>query len=226
MRMAKGPEGGSVTVRLDGTEISTIETNQTNWSVDWVQLPLKHMVQGQHLIEVTNGFGLNAVNVIALLSQEQYRSSRQTLIDMLSTKHVYIIGEQNLIMLDPRTGATQSISQFEIPAPTASVTYEMKGQGRYTATIESTKQAFLVLTEYYNPTFDATSSVLHFPAQYVMNGYVVEPNSNMTVELQYRATSLVENSRIVSLSVGIVLIVASVVSTLKAKRPKPPTSER
>jgi hypothetical protein len=226
MRMAKGPEGGSVTVRLDGTEISTIETNQTNWSVDWVQLPLKHMVQGQHLIEVTNGFGLNAVNVIALLSQEQYRSSRQTLIDMLSTKHVYIIGKQNLIMLDPRTGATQSISQFEIPAPTASVTYEMKGQGRYTATIESTKQAFLVLTEYYNPTFDATSSVLHFPAQYVMNGYVVEPNSNVTVELQYRAASLVENSRIVSLSVGIVLIVASVVSTLKAKRPKPPTSER
>jgi hypothetical protein len=124
--------------------------------------------------------------------------------------------------LDPGTGATQSMGQFEMPTPDASVTYEMNGQGHYTATIDSTKKTFLVLTEYYDSTFDATSSVLHFPAQYLMNGYVVEPHGRLTVELQYRAAGVVESSRIISLSAGVVFIVVIAIFTSKARRLKPP----
>jgi hypothetical protein len=96
----------------------------------------------------------------------------------------------------------------------------MKGQGHYTATIDSTKRAFLVLTEYFDSTFDATPSALHFPAQYVMNGYVIEPNGKQTIELQYQTTGIVESSRIISLSAGIVFITAVSVITFRARRQK------
>ncbi len=219
-RIAKGPEGGYLTVRLDGTEISTIETNQTSWSFHWVQLPLKHLAKGQHTIEMTNGSGFNAINVIALLSPSQYQSARQTLIERLTGKHLYLVSRHGITMLDLGTNSTQSVNQFHIPTPSATVTYVMKGQGHYTATIESTKKAFLVLTEYFDPTFDATPSSMHFPAQYVMNGYVLEPNGKQTVELQYRPASAVEQSKEISLGTGIVSIVGAMVITFRSKRKK------
>jgi hypothetical protein len=219
-RVAKGPEGGYLVFRVDGTEISTIETNQTNWSFQWVQLPLKHLAKGQHTIEVTNGSGLNAVNVIALLSPNQYQSARQTLLQTLSGKHLYLISRRGLSTLDLATNSTQSVNQFYIPTPSATVTYVMNGQGHYTATIESTKKAFLVLTEYFDSTFDATPSSMHFPAQYLMNGYVLEPNGKQTIELRYRPASVVEQSKEISLGTGIVSIVGAMAITFWGNRKK------
>jgi hypothetical protein len=220
MRLARGPGGGYVNVDLDGAEISTIQTNQTNWSFDWVRLPSKHLAQGHHTVEVTNGAGLNVINVIALLPQSQYQSSRQTLVGALSSKNVYMVSRQGPRMLDPKTNATQSLGQFDIPSSTATVTYEMKGQGHYTATIESTKRVFLILTEYFDSTFDSKPSALHFPAQYVMNGYVMEPNGKQTIELQYKTAGIVEASRIISLSAGVVFITSVSVISFKARRQK------
>jgi hypothetical protein len=169
---------------------------------------------------MTNGSGLNAVNVITLLSLGEYQSSRQTLIETLSGKQLYFVSRQGLTLLDLSTNSTQPIGQFDIPNSTATVTFAMKGQGDYQATIESTRHAFLVLTEYFDPTFDATPNALHFPAQYVMNGYVLEPNGKQTVELQYRPASVVESGREISLGAGIVSIIGAMVITSSEKRRK------
>jgi hypothetical protein len=220
-RIAKGPEAGYLSVRLDGTKISTIDTNQTNWSFDWVQLPLTHLAKGQHTIEMTNGSGLNAVNAIALLSRSQYRASRQMLVDTLSGKHLYAVSNGSLSFIDLGTNSSQVIGQFDIPTSAATLTYAMNGQGHYTATVESTKKTFLVLTEYFDSTFDATPSAMHFPAQYVMNGYVLEPNGKQTVGLQYRPASVVESSKEISLGAGIVSMVGAMIITFRDKRQKP-----
>jgi hypothetical protein len=220
-RVAQGPEAGSLTFHLDGTEISTITTNQTNWSFNWVKLPLRHLAKGEHTIEITNNSGLNAVNVIALISTSQYQSARQTLIETLSGKRLYLVHKQGVTAFDLGTNSTQPVGQFDIPVSAATLSYRMRGQGDYSATIESKERVFLVLTEYYDPAFEATSSTMHFPAQYVMNGYVLDPNGKQTVEVQYRPTSIVESSKNVSLAAGVVSLIGAMVMTFREKKGKP-----
>lgn len=93
VRYLKSRSGGEMTIHLDGEpiQIETID-NQINKFI-WKELGEFNLEKGEHQIMLENIKGFNAVNLFSLISEQEYRESREEIEKDLQDKTIIYILE-------------------------------------------------------------------------------------------------------------------------------------
>jgi hypothetical protein len=85
MRYLKNQEGGEIGLRIDDMKFSLTSIDQLN-RFTWDELPLHDLRAGQHKIILQNIEGFNAVNLVALVPENDYDQAQDSSLRQLSGK--------------------------------------------------------------------------------------------------------------------------------------------
>lgn len=92
IRYFKNQKGGAIRVYLDGTPIYIRTKDQLNKFV-WEDLGTFNLEKGEHKIVLENVRGFNAVNLFALIPENEYNKARKEAIELLQNKTIIYLFE-------------------------------------------------------------------------------------------------------------------------------------
>ncbi|MFQ6126429.1 MAG: carbohydrate binding domain-containing protein [Candidatus Heimdallarchaeota archaeon] len=72
-RVLENPQGGKLTILIDGEKASSIVTSAKTSNFVWKKVGVFNLSKGEHYITLINTYGFNAVNLLALMPQEVAR---------------------------------------------------------------------------------------------------------------------------------------------------------
>ena len=97
-RVLKSPRGGTLTIAIDGEEVGSLNTMADNSMLIWEWVGSGSLGEGNHYITLENSFGLNAVNLLALMPEDAAQGYFDSAQDFLHQKRIVHLleGERDL----------------------------------------------------------------------------------------------------------------------------------
>jgi len=91
IRVLRSPLGGRLSIYMDGSLVSIVDTNASYTYFKWVKVADALLEPGTHKVTIKNEFGNNVVNVLLIASKAKLDSLRKFAINELSSKDVFIV---------------------------------------------------------------------------------------------------------------------------------------
>lgn len=204
IRYFKNQEGGGIKVYLDSDRITINTKDQLNRFI-WEDLGTYQLVNGGHTLVLENVKGFNAVNIFALIPEEDHTNFKQEMTEVMQNKTmIYLFEAESDMYRDNATiskkfgGEASNGEVLEIADGKAwqeieiikDCTYSLaiRAKGDFRVQIDDKKFEFQNsnLTYWYSPTFELNRGEYNLtirPLDISVVNFSFEPVSNMETEI-------------------------------------------
>ena len=93
IRYFQNKDGGKIALYLDGTQIEIIDTKDQINRFTWKKIGTYNLDRGKHTLTLENREGFNAVNLFALIPQEEVAELEETVESLIQNKRIIYILE-------------------------------------------------------------------------------------------------------------------------------------
>jgi hypothetical protein len=204
IRYFKNQKGGEIKVHLDSERITINTKDQLNRFI-WKDLGTYQLVNGGHTLVLENVKGFNAVNLFALIPEEDHRNFKQEMTEVMQNKTMIYLFEAESDMYSDNAniskkfgGEASNGEVLEIADGKAWQEIELIKDGTYRLAIRA-KGDFRVqiadkefeshnsnLTYWYSPTFELNRGEYNLtirPLDISVANFSFEPVSNIETEI-------------------------------------------
>ena len=87
-RNLMGKKGGTINIRIDGDDHHSLNTVSTHSAFKWNNIGSRYLREGRHSIEVDNIEGFNAINLIAVVPQDELQWHQTSVEEFIGSKDI------------------------------------------------------------------------------------------------------------------------------------------